>query len=90
MSVLVDPLTDYAHRPMGHREWCHLATDASFEELHDFAARLGIPRRAFQGDHYDLTRSSRERAIALGAEVVSTREMIRRMLRSPHRRWRER
>ena len=31
-----------------------MAVDGSFEELHAFAAGLGIPRHRFQGDHYDL------------------------------------
>jgi hypothetical protein len=26
----------------------------SYDELHAMAAALGIPRRAFQGDHYDV------------------------------------
>ena len=47
--------------------WCHLVSDASFEELHAFAARLGIPRRFFQGDHYDLPEHLRARALELGA-----------------------
>jgi len=29
--------------------FAHLVSDASFEELHDFAARVGVPRGAFDG-----------------------------------------
>jgi hypothetical protein len=90
MAILIDSLTDYPARPMGHGRWCHLATDCSFDELHAFAERLGIPRRGFQGDHYDLTPALRERALELGAYPVSTREMIRRMVRGSWRRWRNR
>ena len=43
-----------------------MVSDADFEELHAFAARLGIPRRGFHGDHYDLPPPVRERAVALG------------------------
>jgi hypothetical protein len=79
MAVMVDPLREYPDARLPFRHWCHLASDAGFEELHAFAARLGIPRRAFQGDHYDLPPHLRERAVALGAEEVSTRELTARM-----------
>jgi hypothetical protein len=90
MAVMVDPLAPYPRRPMGRDEWCHLATDTDFEELHQFAERLGLPRKAFQGDHYDLDRPMRQAAVALGAELVSTRQMVLRMVRSPRRRWKNR
>ena len=79
MSVLVDPLRDYPHAPLRLTRWCHMASDVSFEELHDFAARLGIPRERFQGDHYDLPPWLRASAVALGAEEVPTRELLARM-----------
>ena len=41
--------------------------------------RLGIPRHRFQGDHYDLTPHLREKAVELGAEEVTTRELTGRM-----------
>jgi predicted metal-dependent HD superfamily phosphohydrolase len=59
--------------------WAHLISDRSYEELHGFAARLGIPRRAFQGDHYDLPSDYRDQAILLGATAVSSRELVRRL-----------
>lgn len=59
--------------------WAHLVSDESYDELHDFAARLGIPRRAFQGDHYDVPAHLREEAIALGAEAVDARVLVRRL-----------
>lgn len=56
------------------RRWAHLMAD-SLEELHAFAARLGIPRHAFQnktsGAHYDVTAELRELAISLGARPIS-------------------
>ena len=55
MTVLIDPLQHYPHVPWAIKDWCHMAVDGSFEELHAFAAQLGIPRSRFQGDHYDLT-----------------------------------
>jgi hypothetical protein len=79
MAVLVDPLREYPDTGLPFRAWCHLVSDASFEELHAFAAALGIPRRFFQGDHYDLPEHLRARAVELGAGPVSTRELIVRM-----------
>ena len=79
MTVLVDPLRRYEHVPFSIKDWCHMAVDGSFEELHVFAASLGIPRSRFQGDHYDLTPWIRARAAALGAAEVSTRELLVRM-----------
>ncbi len=93
MAVLVDPLREYPDAGLPFRAWCHLVSDASFEELHAFAAALGIPRRFFQGDHYDLPEHLRDRAVELGAVPVSTRELIVRMAgprgdRARHRAWR--
>ena len=75
MTVLVDD----AIWPFEGRRWAHLVSDTDFEELHSFAASLGIPRKAFQGDHYDVPTDYRERAIALGAEAVTSRELVRRL-----------
>ena len=79
MTVLVDPLREYPDTELPFRSWCHLVSDVSFAELHAFAAELGIPRRFFQGDHYDLPAHLRDRAVDLGAVPVSTRELIVRM-----------
>jgi hypothetical protein len=79
VTVLVDPLRDYPHAPLRLTRWCHLVSDRSFDELHAFAGRLGIPRERFQGEHYDLPPWLRASAVALGAEEVSTRELLARM-----------
>ena len=79
MAVLVDPLREYPDAGLRWTHWCHMAGDAGFEELHAFAARLGIPRHRFQGDHYDLPPHVRERALALGAVEVGTGELVLRM-----------
>lgn len=82
MTVLVDP----AIWPWRGRLWAHLVSDASYDELHDFAERLGLPRQAFQGDHYDVPTEARERAISLGAQPVEGRELIVRLRASGLRR----
>jgi Protein of unknown function (DUF4031) len=79
MAVLVDPLREYPDAGLRWRHWCHMVSDSSFDELHEFAARLGIPQRRFQGDHYDLPGPLRARAVALGAVEVGTGELVLRM-----------
>ncbi len=72
-------IIDEARWPWRGRRWAHLASDSSYEELHLFAARLGVPRRAFQGDHYDLPTEVRLQAIRLGARPVTSRELLVRL-----------
>lgn len=73
--ILVDP----AIWPWRGHRWAHLVSDESYDELHAFAARLEIPRRAFQGDHYDIPAYLRERAIELGAVPLDSRQLVRRL-----------
>ncbi len=75
MAVLVDPAVWHWRGQL----WAHLVSDVSYDELHDFAAALGVPRRAFQGDHYDIPASLRETALALGAQPVRARELLSRL-----------
>lgn len=83
-------LVDEAVWPWRGRRWAHMVSDTSYEELHAFAERLGIPRRAFQGDHYDVPSPIREIAIALGAEPVDGYELVRRLTESGLRRRKDR
>lgn len=80
MAILVDELREYPHIRLPFRHWCHLVSDHSFDELHAFAAGIGIPRHRFQGDHYDLPAHLRELAVEFGAEEVGTRELTHRMI----------
>ena len=61
------------------RKWCHLVSDESLDELHAFADAAGIPRRGFQGDHYDVPEEFRDDLIEAGATVVESRELVRRL-----------
>jgi hypothetical protein len=77
VAVLIDT-------PVWHwrgRLWSHLVSDVSYEELHAFvAAELGIPRRAFQGDHYDIPQDLYDIAVAAGAQPVGAQELLSRLL----------
>jgi hypothetical protein len=62
------------------REWSHLIADTT-EELHAFAARLGLerawchrrPARPWK-DHYDIPEAQRQVAIRCGARPITCRE----------------
>ncbi len=81
--MLIDPPS--APGPGGGL-YSHLASDVSREELHAFAARAGIPRRAFDGDHYDVPAVLHDRIVAAGARQVSSRELVARLTRAGLRR----
>ena len=72
MTVLVDP----PQVPARGRLWSHVASDSSFEELHAFAAAVGIPARGFDRDHYDVPAELYDRVVAAGARTVSSRELV--------------
>jgi muramoyltetrapeptide carboxypeptidase len=75
VAILIDPSTWPAHG----RLWSHLVSDSSFAELHDFAAANGVPRRAFERDHYDVPAQLYDDLVARGAVPVSAREVIERL-----------
>ncbi|WP_306367081.1 DUF4031 domain-containing protein [Nocardiopsis sp. CC223A] len=76
MSVLID--TPVWPGP-GGLLFAHLVSDGSYAELHDFARELGVPERAFDRDHYDVPEHLHARALALGAEHVTGRELVTRL-----------
>jgi hypothetical protein len=82
VTVLIDPPL-VAWRG---RMWSHLASDTSYDELHAFAAALGVPERGFDGDHYDVPAELYQRAVAAGAVPVRSRELVRRLLEAGLRR----
>jgi hypothetical protein len=73
--ILIDPPLV----PSRGRMWSHLASDASYDELHVFARGLGIPERGFDRDHYDIPEEWYDEAVARGAVPVTSRELIVRL-----------
>ena len=82
MTVLIDPPESPGHGRM----WSHLASDESYEELHAFAERLGIPRRGFDRDHYDIPSERYADVVAAGAVPVTSRVLVARLHASGLRR----
>ncbi|WP_183100895.1 DUF4031 domain-containing protein [Nocardioides pelophilus] len=73
--ILIDPPNASGHG----RLWSHLASDESYDELHAFARRAGIPERGFDRDHYDVPAEWYDAVVALGARPVSSRELVGRL-----------
>lgn len=73
--ILVDPPT----WPGWGTVWSHLVSESSIAELHEFAEGVGLPRRLFDEDHYDVPVERYEDVVAAGAVEVSGGELIRRL-----------
>jgi hypothetical protein len=75
VTVLIDEPIWWQHG----RRWSHLVSDHDLEELHQFAAEMGVPRRGFHGDHYDVPEEYYDEAVSLGAVPTPARELVRRL-----------
>ncbi len=81
--ILIDRPTRH-ETTLRYKVWSHLVSTVDADELHAFAARLGLRRLWFQAratgkasaDHYDVTAGKFDLAISLGAIVVSGRELV--------------
>lgn len=80
--ILIDPPAV----PHYGRLWSHLASDTSFDELHAFAAGLGLPERGFDRDHYDVPAEYYDDMLAAGAAAVSSRDLVSALRRAGLRR----
>jgi len=70
MTVYVDDMYKHALGRYGRIKMSHMIADTS-EELHAMAARIGVQKRWYQGDHYDIALSKRALAVEAGAVEVS-------------------
>jgi hypothetical protein len=80
--ILIDPPNAAGHG----RLWSHLASDTSFEELHEFARLIAIPERGFDRDHYDVPSEWYDRVVAAGATPISSRALVARLIAAGLRR----
>lgn len=81
MTVYVDDWRQRARVGRITARWSHLTVGPGddLEELHAFAARIGLRLSWFQDKpwpraHYDVTDSKRQQAIAAGAVAITWRE----------------
>lgn len=74
MTVYVDDMHKHPMGRFGRMKMSHMIADTA-EELHAMAARIGVARKWFQGDHYDIALSKRARAVGFGAVEVPLRQL---------------
>jgi hypothetical protein len=89
MTVYVDDWRQRARVGRITATWSHLTVGPQddLNELHAFAARIGLRRSWFQDKpwpraHYDVTESKRQQAIAAGAVSITWREAGQQMLKA--------
>ena len=70
MTVYVDNM----RAPYGRMVMCHMVGDTE-DELHAMADKIGIARRWYQGDHYDICLAKRALAVSNGAKEVTQKQL---------------
>jgi hypothetical protein len=76
MSVYVDDMCESSMGRFGRMKMSHMVADTDVE-LHAMADKIGVARKWFQGDHYDICKSKRARAIQFGAVALTMMELGR-------------
>ena len=66
MTVYVDTM----RAKYGRMIMCHMIADTE-EELHAMADKIGVTRKWYQGDHYDICLAKKKLALAAGAQEIS-------------------
>ena len=72
MTVYVDNM----RAAYGRMVMCHMIADTE-AELHAMADRIGVARRWYQGDHYDICLAKRALAVQAGAVELSQMDLGR-------------
>ena len=82
--IYVDDLFEWPATDWRTRQWCHMWSDVSAEELVAFAERLGLKAQWLQHrgqgrfkEHFDLRPSKRVLAVQKGATEIKATEFIR-------------
>ena len=79
MTIYVDTM----RAKYGRMIMCHMVADNE-EELHAMADRIGVARKWYQGDHYDICLAKKKLAIAAGAKEISWRQLGEMVIRKRH------
>ncbi len=70
MSVYVDGM----RARFGRMIMCHMLADTE-AELHEMADKIGVARRWYQGNHYDVCLSKRALALRHGAKEIGRHDL---------------
>jgi hypothetical protein len=79
MAVYVDDMYKSPMGRLGRMKMSHMIADTD-KELHDMAALIGLNKKWFQGDHYDVSMLLRDRAVANGAIELTRMQLGRRAI----------
>lgn len=70
MTVYVDDM----EAKFGRLVMCHMIADSE-SELHAMADTIGVARKWYQDDHYDIAKTKRALAVENGAKEITQREL---------------
>lgn len=73
MTIFVDDMYLYPMGQFGRMKMSHLIADTE-AELHAMAQKIGVARKWYQGDHYDVSMEKRELAIKFGAQPITLKQ----------------
>lgn len=74
VTVFIDDMYKYPMGQFRRMKMSHMIA-TNEDELHVMAQRIGIARKWYQGDHYDVCMSRREDALRNGAVPVTLRQV---------------
>lgn len=74
MAVFVDDMYKYPIGQFRRMKMSHMIADTE-AELHAMADYLGLDRKHYQGDHYDISLGYRGLAVRKGAVEITMREL---------------
>lgn len=80
MAVFVDDMHKYPMGKFRRMKMSHMIADTE-AELHAMADGIGVARRWYQGDHYDICLSMRAKAVRLGAKEITRQELAHKARR---------
>lgn len=83
MTVYVDDMYTVPMGQLGRMKMSHMIADND-DEIHAMATKIGIARKWYQGDHYDICLSMRSKAVALGAKEVTMRQLSAMVMNRRH------
>lgn len=70
MTVYVDDMM----APYRRMIMCHMIADSE-DELHRIAQKIGVARKWYQDDHYDICLKMRRAAVKMGAVEITARQL---------------
>lgn len=81
MTIYIDEATWVTKAKNPRKQYAHMISDTSLEELHSFAVQMGIKRHFFHQSrsckHYDISGEQIQKVKDAGAIEVPTRDILK-------------